>query len=239
VRDLEQFDTLISTVAGGSPVVRALTLDYAKLHIRALGNADDELTGHRIDAAASYFEEQTGRQLLTATRELWLDGFPFFGSSGWRARIELPRPPLQSVVSIDYVDGDGNTQTYGGSPLIYRTVQPVGDYGRRGFVEPNSGQSWPIALCETAAVKIRYTCGYGDGPDNMPSLVRGILCFLIGNFDTFPTDISEIRGSVLELPLGVKAMMDGFKFSALPSQVLRTVRPLSGSTRYYWPGPWV
>jgi uncharacterized phiE125 gp8 family phage protein len=237
VNELELTDTLISTVAGGSPAVQALTLAYAKQHIRALGTADDALTAVRIDAAASYFEEQTGRQLLTATREVWLDAFPFVGASGSAARIELPRPPLQSVVSVKYIDSAGVLQTFGGSPAVYRASIPVGDYARRGWVEPVSGQVWPIARCETGAVRIRYTCGYGSTAAAMPPLVRGILCFLIGHFDTFPSAVYEptSRAVPIELPLGVKEMLAGFKYSAMPSQVLRTYG--RWPTAQVW--PWV
>lgn len=225
--ELELTDTLISTVAGGSPAVQALTLAYAKLHIRALGSADDTLISVFIDAAASYFEEQTGRQLLTAVREVWLDAFPFVGASGVDARIELPHPPLQSVTSVSYVDSDGVSQSFvGGSPstALFTYSAPVGDYARRGWIEPLSGGVWPIARAQTGTVRIRYVCGYGSSAAAIPPLVKGILGFLVGHFDTNRSAVQNLqRGeSVLELPYGVRAMMDGFKYSALSSQVLRT-----------------
>lgn len=213
-------DTLISVTGGGS-----LSLAYAKDHIRALANADDLLIATYIEAAASYFEEQTGRQLLTATREAWLDAFPFVGLTGADARIELPRPPLQTVVSIKYVDPSGVLQTMaGGSPLanLFRVSAPAGAYARRGFVEPLYGQPWPVARAETGAVRIQYTCGYGASTA-IPPLVSGILCFLVGHFDTFRSAVVDARnGQLIELPYGVQMMMDGFKYSAYPSQVLRS-----------------
>src|SRR5678816_268748 len=220
--ELSMTDTLISQIAGS-----ALTLAYAQDHIRALGNTDANLITVWIDAAASYFEEQTGRQLLTATREVWLDAFPFVGATGAAARIELPHPPLKSVVSITYLDGDGVLQTLtdGASPAtnLFNVSMPSGDYCRRGWVEPLYGSSWPTPMAQTGAVRIRYTCGYGDSTA-IPALIQGILCFLIGHFDTNRSAVqSTSRGeSILELPLGVKAMMDGYKYSALPSQILRT-----------------
>jgi uncharacterized phiE125 gp8 family phage protein len=236
--ELELTDTLISTVAGGSPAIQALTLAYAKLHIRALGTADDALISVFIDAAASYFEEQTGRQLLTATREVWLDAFPFIGASGGDARIELPHPPLQSVTSVSYVDSDGVSQSFtGGSPLtaLYTYSAPVGDYASRGWIEPLSGGVWPIARSQTGTVRIRYVCGYGSTAAAMPALVKGILGFLVAHFDTNRSAvINTQRGeSVAELPYGVKAMMDGFKYSAYPSQVLRT-QPLISTDPTTW-----
>lgn len=225
-------DTLISTVAGGSPPVQALTLAYARSHIRALSTADDELTTVHIDAAASYFERQTGRQLLTATRELWLDAFPFLGANGPAARIELPHPPLQSVVSIAYVDGAGVLQTLGGSPTVVHVTAPAGPYAARGSVEPLAGGRWPIARDETGAVRIRYTCGYGNTAAAIPALARGILCLLVGHFDTFRSAVhSAQQGQVLELPLGVQLLLDSFRYSALSTQVLRA----TPATEALWP----
>lgn len=211
-------DSLIA-VEGG-----ALSLEYVKLHIQALGSADDVLIATYIEAAASYFEEQTGRQLTTATREAWLDAFPFVGSTGGDARIELPYPPLRSVVSVKYIDNSGTLQSFaGGSPVanLYRVTAPAGPYAARGSVEPLYGRTWPVARAETGAVRIQYTCGYGVA--EMPPLVSGILCYLVGHFDQFRSAVVEARnGQIVTLPYGVQAMMDGFKYSALPSQVLRT-----------------
>ena len=211
-------DTLISTAVG-----QALTLDYAKQHIRALGDADDALIAVYIDAAASYFMEQTGRALLTETRQAGLAAFPFIGSSGSAARIELPHPPLIDVTSVSYIDADGVLQSFddGGSPATpyWRAVPYAGPYARRGFVEPNYGLTWPTARAETDAVRILYTCGYGDTADHVPPLVRGILCYLVSHFDTFRSAGAE--RAVSEVPYGVGMMLDGFKYSAYPSQVLR------------------
>ena len=229
---LELTDSLITP-----PSVPALSLKYAQDHIRALGNVDANLVQVWIEAATSYFEEETGRQLITATREVWLDAFPFVGATGAAARIELPHPPLQSVVSVSYVDADGVLQSMtGGSPVanLFRLSAPTGDYCRRGWVEPLIGTPWPIASPQTGAVRIRYICGYGDSPDDVPALARGILCFLVAHFDTNRSAVQNFpRGeSVTELPLGLTAMMAGFKYSALPSQLLRQNATTTSTT---WP----
>ncbi len=230
--ELELTDTFISSVAGGSPPVMALTLDYAKLHIRALNAADDVLITVNITGSASYFSEQTGRPLLTETRELWLDAFPFIGASGMHARIELPHPPLQTVLSVEYIDQNGVLQSFtdGGSPPtnLFTFSAPVGDYARRGTVEPLYGLCWPIARRQTGAVRIRYTCGYGDGPDDMPALARGVLCYLVANFDQV-RQAAPFRTGYGDFPTGIENVMAGFKYSALPSQVLRRYHSPHGS----------
>lgn len=215
-------DEYLSGVADGSPRVQALTLDYAKQHIRALGTADDALTMVRIDAAVSYFEEQTGRQLLTANRRASLDYFPFIGSTGIDARIELPRPPLKSVSSVQYLNnGVWTSFVSSGSPATPQyTVIPsgLGEYCRRGVVEPFA--AWPTIVAKSGAVRINYTCGYGDSMAAIPPLVRGILCFLVAHFDTFIAPV--VTGTIVnELPFGIRDLMNAFKYSAYPTQALR------------------
>jgi uncharacterized phiE125 gp8 family phage protein len=202
----------------------AVTVEYAKAHIQSLSDSEDFLIETFIEAATSYFEEQTGRQVRTTTRELWLDAFPFIGSSGGDARIELPHPPLVSVVSVKYIDTSGVLQSFvGGSPSanLYRISAPAGQFAARGFVEPIYGGVWPTARAESGAVRIQYTCGYGSAA--VPALVTGILCYLVGHFDQFRSAVVEAsNGQLTTLPYGVQAMMDGFKYSALPSQRLMT-----------------
>ena len=226
-------DSLISSIADASPSISALTLAYAKQHIRSLGTADDTLIQVYINAATNYFEEQTGRQLLTATREAWLNAFPFIGASGGYARIELPKPPLLSVVTEKYIDSSGVLQSFrGGSPIadLFTYKAPSGPYAKRGFVEPIYGGVWPTARAETGAVRIQYTCGYGTSMTSIPPLIRGVLCFLVGHFDTFRS--AGVEAAVSELPFGVTQMLEGFKYSALPTQVLRSTPPPLVTT---WP----
>jgi hypothetical protein len=225
-REILTIDNFVSTVQGGSPANQAVTLSYAQQHVRALGQIDAAQISVFIDAATSYFFEQTSRSPLTQTREFWLDRFPFIGAMGRGARIELPHPPLQSVLSVQYIDSTGVLRNFndGGSPAtnLFTTVIPAGDYAVPGFVEPLYGKTWPIARDQTGSVKIRYKCGYGDTAAAVPALVRGILCLLIAHFDTFRSAVHEARrGQVIELPYGVEVTMDAFKKTAASAQVLR------------------
>lgn len=206
------------------PAVPPMTVAYARKHIKAISNAEDLLVAGWIQAAGSYFEEQTGRQIITATREVWLDGFPSCG------RIELPHPPLQSVVSVRYVNSSGDLASFddGASPAVpsYSVKAPQGPYAVRGWLEPNYGGTWPTPRAESGAVRIQYTCGYGDAVEDVPELITAILCYLVGHFDQFRSAVHEARrGSLEELPFGVRMMLDGFKYSALPTMALRSDAP--------------
>jgi uncharacterized phiE125 gp8 family phage protein len=214
------------------PVVPPVTVEYAKRHLRSLGNSEDVLVETWIWAATSYIEEMTGRQIGLATREAWLDAFPGAPGGSFRhLKIELPHPPLQSVVNVTYVDGDGAVQTFedpSTSPAtsLINVRAPQGDYAAPGTVEPIAGQSWPIARCESDAVRIQYTCGYGATADDTPALLRGAILYLVAHFDQFRQAVHEARrGQVLELPYGVQEVIKGFKYSSLSTIVLREGGP--------------
>lgn len=223
-RVISMVDSLVTP-----PAVPPMTVAYAKKHIKSISTAEDLLIASWIQAAGSYFEEQTGRQIITATREVWLDGFPTYVWPGG-GRIELPHPPLQSVVSVRYVDGSGSLLNFddGASPAVqsYSVKAPQGPYAARGWLEPNYGGMWPTPRAESGSVRIQYTCGYGDSVEDVPELITAILCFLVAHFDQFRSAVHEAqRGSIEELPFGVRIMMDGFKYSALPTMVLRSEAP--------------
>ncbi len=203
LRQMQTADSLIVR-----PTLEPLDLDEVKKQRRFSSTTLDTLFDLWISAARHYFEEQTGRQLLTAIWEYWLDGFP------WDRRIELPHPPLQAVLSIKYDDGNGDEQTL--DPDTYRVVAPAGDYCRRGFVELKSGLSWPSAACQSASVRIQFSAGYGDAPGDVSELFKYALLMLVGHFHKFGEEVNEARANVLVLPLGAQAVMDAAKFSALP-----------------------
>lgn len=207
-----------------APAVEPIDATYAKLHIKALSTAEDTLIATWIPGARQYLEEQTGRQFITAIWEVWLDAFPTCPS-----RIELPRPPLQNVLSVLYVNGDGDLVPFsdGASPetLYYTWTAPQGPFARRGWIEPASGQSWPTPRgVEPGAVRIQFAAGYGDLGADVPEALRQALAFLVGSFDQFRSEshLTERGGTLERLPFGVQALLDGFKYSALPSVVHRT-----------------
>lgn len=210
---------LVDTVVEESSLLPFDT-EWAKTHIRAISGSEDQLIEAWIKAAAQYFEEITGHQIMLATREAWLDAFPC------ETRIELPRPPLRSVVSLVYVSGDGTVINFsdGASPevLSWQAKTPSGVPARRGWIEPLSGLSWPIARIETGAVRIQYTCGYAETTEEVPPLIQAAVALLVGHFDQFRSEVhlSDRSSKVERLPFGSEQIMRGFIHSAKASQVL-------------------
>src|SRR5262245_11776241 len=118
----------LSLVTAPTDSMEAVTLEEAKKQCRQEGTSDDDafIQGVLIPAALDRAEVATQRQILTATWDLKLNGFPC-GSV-----IELPRPNLVTVTSVSYVDASGTTQTWAASN--YSVLVRSGPRARRGKV---------------------------------------------------------------------------------------------------------
>lgn len=138
-----------STDAAAEP----LTTSEAKAQLRVSGSGEDTLIDNLVKTARSLFEERTGRSILNQTWVLKLDSwFSCDGQSPW---ISLPRGPVASITSIQYVDSAGATQTW--SSGDYQT-DLSGDIAR---VAPAYGEVWPTARYQMNAITITYVAGYG------------------------------------------------------------------------------
>jgi uncharacterized phiE125 gp8 family phage protein len=112
-----------------------------------------------IVAARNHIEEVTGKQLLAATWELILDRFP-------RERyIYLPRPPLASITSLQYIDTAGVTQTFDAANYFASTGR---EPGRLCLVE---GADWPTTRAQSDVVRVRFVSGYAT-PADVPAALR-------------------------------------------------------------------
>lgn len=153
------------------PAVEPVTLEEIKawcsLPVDDAG-LDALLTGWAIPAVRQQGETLTRRQFVAATLDLTLDRFPRRGG------IELPRPPLQSVEGITYVDPDGADTEM--DPELYRVVD-VSD-GVPPYVVPVWGACWPQTRAQAAAVTVRYVTGWpvadasGETVPTTPSGIR-------------------------------------------------------------------
>lgn len=132
-----------------------------------------QLTG-LLQAARADCENYMRRVLITQTWGIKCDSFP---GRDWRylshffAAIELPKPPLQSIYSFQYVDVSGTLQTLL-QDITYGTSISEPQYGYqliRGS-ETQIGQLivsypriWPPTRLVPANVLVKFRCGYG-GP---------------------------------------------------------------------------
>ena len=172
----------------GAPAVEPISSAAAKLHLRVDISTDDTLIAALITAARQKCELYTRRQLITATWQMTLDAFPD------EEVIYVPRPPLQSVTSITYVDENGVVQTW--TAALYR-VDIATEPGR---ITPAYGESWPSTRDVSAAVTVKYKAGYGDASTAVPSrFIAGMQLFLAVLYEHRDEVIVDIPEAVRNL----------------------------------------
>jgi len=174
------------------PTAEPVTLAQQKLHSRVTLDYEDSLIEGLIRAARQYAETVQRRQLITATWRLSLAQFP--------CELVLPLPPLQSVTSINYVDGAGDTQTL--SPSLYI----VDAYREPGRIVPAYGTLWPTARCQPNSVNVTFVAGYGDLPSDVPESTRQAVKLLTGHW--FENREAVVMGTISGvLPLAVESLL--------------------------------
>lgn len=200
----------------------ALALEDAKLQFKSHSDADDALVEDWIRAAAQHFYEQTGRLPVRESLIYYLDQFPI------QDRIEIPCPPLVAVASIEYRNADDEWVAFDNadSPLTYPWEAQLtsGVYAPRGWVQLKTGQTWPTTLAVPNAVRITFTAGYGATDVDVPALVKTVLYQTVADFDRFRTNsfVPMTGSGPLPVPLGIEALIRGFKYSALQTIVPRS-----------------
>ena len=122
---------------------------------------DDKAIENRIRAAINQIESITSRQLITATYTLHLDWFP--------AVIELRRLPIVSITSVIYTDTAGTSTTLSSSKY---TLDAKSTPGR---LRPAFGETWPSTRSVDNAVAVKFVCGYGAAPVDVPDKAKQLL----------------------------------------------------------------
>jgi len=184
------------------PALEPLDLGDAKEHCRVDTSEEDRLIYAYIGAARRYVEEFTNRQLITATWELWLDHFPC------GCGIEIPLPPLQSVVSVKYLDTAGVEQTLATSEYIVDT--PAGEVAVPGRLTPAYSVVWPSTHPVINSVKVQFIAGYGLSPLQVPQGLKSAIREYVATLYQFRED--DITGTIsTSAPIKVDRMLWPFR----------------------------
>jgi len=143
-----------------APVTEPVSLSEIKEYLRfdTSDTSFDNILNTLIIAAREYCENFQNRTYITQTWELTFDYFPDFP-------LKIPKPPLQSVLNIKYIDYLGVETIFDPSNYI---VDTDSEPGRIAFAY---NKSWPsVTLQSVNAVKIQFVAGYGDAtvvPENV------------------------------------------------------------------------
>ena len=179
------------------PAAEPLTLAQAKQHLRVIGTDEDDYITSLLKAARQTVELKTSRVLVSQTLRQTFDAFPC--DSSRQNCIELKRQPVQSIVSVDYLNGDGVT-------TAWPTDQRQAIYAEPARLRPAYGFSWPTTRKEPDAVAVTYVAGYG-GPADVPELVKAAIRLLMGHW--YENREEVVTGTITaELPRGAKSIME-------------------------------
>ena len=177
------------------PTEEPVTLEEAKTHLRVHHTDEDSYIEGLIKAATRHTEKVLGKSLMTRTYRLTLDAFS--------DAIELPRGPVQSVTSVQYVDADGKTQA------IASGNYTVDLTSARQWIVRNSGFSWPSTIDAVNAVSVTYVAGHDELPAELEDL-RHALLLLVGHW-FFQREAVNVGSTVTEVPLAYDALIQPYR----------------------------
>lgn len=151
---MSSLDFAVEQVA--APAAEPLSVDEARNHARVDLPDDDGWIARAITASRKWCEDRSGRAFVTQTCRLWLPRFPRGGVDA--PFILVPKPRLQSVASIQYVDSAGDLQTLDAGEYVVESRREP------GMVVPAYGRVWPSVREVPGsfnAVRVEFVCGYG------------------------------------------------------------------------------
>lgn len=141
-----------------------------------------------ISASRAAAEEFTGRTFAAKRWRLTLDEFP-------AGAIELRHPPLDSVVSVEYVDGSGDLQTMNAADYALDKSQVM------PWLIPVS--SWPSTARVANAVRVTFDAGYANGA--IPPQARAAILLMVAHL--FANREAASDKALTEVPFGVDFLL--------------------------------
>lgn len=142
------------------PVTEPITADDLKTFARIDGDDENSLLETIIEAVRESMEFYLGRSLMEQTITLTMDFWP-------DRVIELPKPPLLSVVSV-YVLDEEDTQTEYAASNYYRVTEAI-----PGLVCLTQEATGPTNTDrDKAGFAIKYLAGYGSLITDVPAGIR-------------------------------------------------------------------
>jgi uncharacterized phiE125 gp8 family phage protein len=195
------------------PALEPVTLSEMKAHARIDTSADDTLAGALIIAARQWAERYTGRAFITQTWRLYIDATP-----DRETEIELPRPPLLAVTSVQVFDNSD-----------IGTIWPTGNYFVDTAREPGRlalrlGATWPVPSRLTNGIMIEFNAGYGSSASAVPEPIKLAIKQLAAHWyehrgeavvmsSTRHDAVANMGG--INVPMVIQALLDPYRIQRL------------------------
>ena len=181
------------------PAAEPVSTADAKAHMGVSISTDDTRIDEIVVAVRKYVEGYIKRSLITQTLRLKLDAFPRSPEI-----IRLPRSPVQSVTSINYLDSNGDSTLLASSSYVTDLVSSP------ARIQPAFGEVFPATRGIFDSVTIIFVAGYGAAATAIPEdIVHAIKILTQIEYDN---PGGQSFGAVLnENDYGVKGLLDPHK----------------------------
>jgi len=171
--------------------VEPVRVPEVREHSRIDIQDEDPYLSTRITAARVAAEAFTRSVFITQT---WDDSFDSFGGG-----LVLAKQPVQSITSVTYTDGDGDTQT------LSTDVYELGELHGCGVVRLKYNQVWPSdARSHPDSITVRYVAGYGLAT-SVPQPIKSAIELYVSHYN-------EAREGETPLSQAFRAMLGPYSF---------------------------
>jgi uncharacterized phiE125 gp8 family phage protein len=208
------------------PAAEPVALADVKQHARIDTTADDSLVTDLITGARQWAEQYTGRAIITQTWQMALDLWPGAVEQWWDgvrqgpvtgldsvSFVRLPRPPLQSVTSVQYFDNTDTGTVWDSGNYFVDTVRAPGRIALR------LGATWPVPSRLTNGIVITYTAGYGNDGTSVPEPIKSAIRQLVTHWYEHRGEASMTSGgrgmttafNAVNVPMVIQALLDPYR----------------------------
>jgi uncharacterized phiE125 gp8 family phage protein len=164
-------------------------------HLRIDDQAETDVLDAIILAAETYAEEITGRSFVSKTYLYTLER--------WHRLIILPRPPVTSITSIQYVDNDGATQ------VLASNRYQLDAQGFVSCVKEAYGETWPsIRHGVVNPIAITYVAGYADAA-SVPAPIKQAVKLIASDLWTNREDSAPV--TLQPVPFAARTLLAPYK----------------------------
>lgn len=192
------------------PQAYPVSIAQMKSHLRIQHDDDDTLIDAMIAAAVKHLDGQTGILQRALVEQTWEYRRPTFC-----ARMEIPLPPLRSVESVKYLDGDGVEQTVDAEDYV------IIDQGYLpSVIRPSTGVVWPSVTCRDDALRITFSAGYvgvvNGGLDGVfPETIRIAIILIVADWYENRETVSTQNVNAIPMAAPVQALLSPYKIPVL------------------------
>lgn len=168
-----------------------------------------------MKAAAEWVEKETTLVLVDSIFEMQLDDWGtlpgYWSDYTWARQIKLPVYPLIDVISVQFLDNDGEYATLDPSLWIAVKDEPP------RIVMGNTGTCWPVLNPRPGAVLVTFRAGYASAgspqdAENVPESIKTAIQMMVAHwYEHREATSTDHRNTPSEIPLGARMLTDQYR----------------------------